>query len=296
MVLLILSLYGCTMISAVPAVTATVTVSGAAPATTHAATGVLTVHFLDVGQADSEFIELPDGRTLLIDAGNSENGGAVVRFIKAAGYDTIDFLVATHPHADHIGGMAEVINDLNIRSIYMPKVTDNTKTFTDLLKTIRAKGLQVSTAKAGVILIDDSGLKVSMLSPVSSDYDELNNYSAVMRIVYRQTSFIFMGDAQALSENALVKSGVDLRADVLKVGHHGSDTSTGKAFLQAVSPKIAVISVGAGNDYGHPAAATLTKLTKIGAAVYRTDKNGRITVTTDGTALNVTTDRKGAQP
>ena len=253
----------------------------------------LAVHYLDVGQADSEFIELPNGKTMLIDAGNQADGDDVVRAVKALGHNTVDILVATHPHADHIGGMEKVVRSLKILAVYMPKVTDGTKTYTDLLKALRDRGLSVSSARAGVTILDEDGLRITLLSPVSDRYDDLNNTSAVVKLVFKRTSFLFMGDAETLSENAILKSGADVKADVLKVGHHGSDTSTGKSFLKAVSPKIAVISVGAGNDYGHPDASTLSKLDKAGTTVYRTDKNGTVTVFSDGSALSVSAAKKG---
>ena len=279
---LVCALSACSIFSAKPL--------GAGNTPSHAE--MLSVRFLDVGQADAEFIELPNGTTMLIDAGNSDDGPNIVRLMKASGYNTIDILVATHPHADHIGGMAYVIEQLGIGSVYMPKVSDSTKTYEELLKAIRTKGLKISTVKAGVTLLDSDGLKVTFLAPVSSGYEDLNNESAVIKLLYKNTSFLFMGDAETRSENEILKSGADVRADVLKVGHHGSDSSTGKAFLQAVSPKIAVISVGAGNDYGHPDASTLTKLQKAGAEIYRTDQSGMVTVLSDGTSVVVTTEKK----
>ena len=222
----------------------------------------LTVHFLDVGQGDAIFIELPNGETMLIDAGNEENGDQIVNYIEACGYGTIDYLVATHPHADHIGGMAYVINHLSIGSIYMPKVSTTTQTYYDLLTAIQDKGLTVQTAKAGVSILNISSLAVTMLAPNKDQYNDLNNYSAVIKITYKSNTFLFMGDAETLSENEITS---DVSADVLKVGHHGSSYSTGQAFLNKVGPAYAVISVGADNDYGHPTQSTLDKLTAASA-------------------------------
>lgn len=244
----------------------------------------LVVNFLNVGQADSQFIELPNGQTMLIDAGNPDDGDDIIRFIKGKGYTKVDFLIATHPHADHIGGMAKVIESLDIKSIYMPKVSNNTKTFEDLLLTIQNKGLKVNTAKAGISIIDSSNLQINIIAPNSISYDDLNNYSAVIKLIYGNTSFLFMGDAETRSENEIT---TDVNADVFKVGHHGSNSSTGQSFLDKVSPKYAVISVGANNDYGHPAQKTLDKLSAADIVIYRTDKDETIIFTSDGESITV---------
>ena len=244
----------------------------------------LSVHFLDVGQGDSTFIVLPSGKTMLIDAGESQYGNLIVNYIKAKGYSTIDYLIATHPHADHIGGMSQVIEQLQVSSVYMPNATTTTQTYTDLLTAIKNAGLQISIAKAGVYLVDSDNLAVSILAPNSTQYEDLNNYSAVIQLTYKNNAFLFMGDAETLSENEIT---ADVNADVLKIGHHGSDSSTGQAFLNKVLPKYAVISVGAENSYGHPTEATLNKLSAAGVMTYRTDKDGTIVFTSDGTNISV---------
>jgi len=248
----------------------------------------LTVNFLDVGQGDSIFIELPNNETILIDAGNAENGADIVNYIKAEGYDTINYLVGTHPHADHIGGMAYVVDNLNISAIYMPKVSNNTSTFEDLLLTIKDKGLSINTAKAGVDLINLDKLRVSIVAPNSGSYEDLNDYSAVIKITFGNNTFLFMGDAGTTSESEITG---DIKADVLKIGHHGSASSTGITFLNKVLPKYAVISVGLNNDYGHPTQTTLDKLSEAGAVIYRTDKNGTIVFASDGTNISVSTEK-----
>lgn len=244
----------------------------------------LVVHYIDVGQADSMFIELPNSQTMLIDAGNDENGSQIVNYIKALGYPKITYLIATHPHADHIGGMAYVVRNINIGSVYMPKATTTTETYKDLLSAISNKGLSVLSAKAGVEVFNANNLSVGMLAPNKDSYDDLNNYSAVVKIAYKSSSFLFMGDAESMSENEITS---DVSADVLKVGHHGSTSSTSQTFLNKVHPKYAVISVGAGNDYGHPAQTTLDKLSAIGATIYRTDKDGTVVFTSNGSTISV---------
>ena len=246
--------------------------------------GELRVSFIDVGQGDSEFIELPNGETLLIDAGTNETGADVVNYIESLGYSSIDYVVGTHPHEDHIGGLDDVIRTFDVESVYMPKVTADTKTFEDVLDAVAEKGLSINTAKAGVSIVDGEDLSVKMLAPVLDEYDNTNDYSAVIRIVYDDTSFIFMGDAEQYAEDLITG---DVDSDVLKVGHHGSSTSTGEAFLERVSPSYAVISCGFDNSYGHPHTETIEKLG--GIPVFRTDEMGTIVATSEGSEISFRT-------
>lgn len=243
----------------------------------------IVVHFLDVGQGDSEFIELPNGECMLIDSGTAEYSQTVIESIEEYGYTSVDYVVATHPHADHIGGMSEIIESFDIGEVYMPKASASTKTFENLLTAVSDKGLTVNTAKAGVEIYSDSTLKMEFLAPVNSDYEDLNNYSAVLKITYGGNSFLFTGDAEDVSEAEMLDDNYNLlNSDVLKVGHHGSSSSSTAEFLSAVNPEYAVISCGADNSYGHPHNEAVERLTDIGAEVYRTDKQGTITVTCDG--------------
>ena len=246
----------------------------------------LRVNFIDVGQGDSEFIELPNGETLLIDAGTNETGADVVNYIESLGYSSIDYVVGTHPHEDHIGGLDDVIRTFDVESVYMPKVTADTKTFEDVLDAVDEKGLTINTAKAGVTLVDGDRLSVKMLAPVLDEYDNTNDYSAVIKVVYGDTSFLFTGDAEEYAESLITG---DVSADVLKVGHHGSSTSTGEAFLERVSPSYAVISCGLGNSYGHPHIETMEKLGSLGIPVLRTDEMGTVVAESDGTEINIKT-------
>ena len=254
----------------------------------------IVVHFLDVGQGDSEFIELPGGKCMLIDAGTPEYSQTVIESINSYGYSSIDYLVATHPHADHIGGMSDVVERFDIGEIYMPKVFASTKAFENLLNAISDKDLKISTAKAGVEVYSDSFLKMEFLAPVGNSYDDLNNSSAVLKISCGSNSFLFTGDAEELSEKEMLKNNyTSLDADVLKVGHHGSDSSSTYDFLNAVSPKYAAISCGVDNSYGHPHKETLESLDKAGVETYRTDKQGTITITCDGNGgFNIETEEK----
>lgn len=259
--------------------------------TNHPSTpGPLKVHFLDVGQADSILVQLPNGQNMLVDAGNNDDGNTVVNYLKKAGVKKIDYLVGTHPHEDHIGGLDIVIKSFDIGNVYMPRVTHTTKTYEDVLKAVQAKGLKITPSKAGVEVVNTNGLSAVVLAPHRASYEELNNYSAVIKVTFGQVSFLLTGDAEEQSEfEMLASSVVSPKADVLKVGHHGSSSSTSIRFLKAVNPKYTVISVGAGNDYGHPHKETLERLK--GLKVYRTDLNGTIVFTTDGKEIKVTTNK-----
>ncbi len=252
--------------------------------------GNMVVHFLDVGQGDSIFVQLPSGEIMLVDAGTRSMGKNVVNYLKKAGVRKIDYLVATHPHEDHIGGMTAVVQEFEIDRIYMPKVTHSTKTYEDLLKSIQARGLKIKKAVAGVEIINSGELRAELIAPNKASYAEVNNYSTVIKLSFGQVAFLLTGDAEEQSEKEMLASGVSLAVDVLKVGHHGSSSSTSTAFLDAVSPKYAVISCGAGNDYGHPHAETLRKLS--GTQIFRTDLDGSIVFTTDGENLRVSAEKR----
>lgn len=245
----------------------------------------LTVHFIDVGQADSILITMKDA-AMLIDAGNNEDSQLVVDYIKDRGITALDYVVATHPHEDHIGGMDAVINAFEVKSIIMPRVESTTKTFEDVLEAISNKGLKVTPPVPGT-KYPLGEAEFTILAPNSEAYEDTNDYSVVIKLQYGATSFLFTGDAGFESEEEMLEKGYDLRADLLKVAHHGSRYSTSMEFLEAVQPKIAVISVGEDNDYGHPAPETLQRLRQAGAEIYRTDESGTIIATSDGKAIEM---------
>lgn len=251
----------------------------------------LMVHFLDVGQADSILIQTPDGKNMLIDAGNRDDGDFVVGYLKKNKVKKIDVVIGTHPHEDHIGAMAQVIRSFDVDKIYLPNTINNTKTFEDMLLAIKGKGLKINRAKGGMEIPFSNDAKVMVLAPNGEKYEDLNNYSVVVKITYKNNSFLFAGDAEKTSEEEMIKKGYDLHADVLKIGHHGSTSSTSQEFLKRVSPKYAVIMVGANNDYGHPHKKTLDLLKKNDIKIYRTDINGTIVMVSDGSSIKVYSER-----
>lgn len=254
--------------------------------------GKLTVHFLDVGQADSILIQAPGGQAILIDGGNNADGPSVVNYLKQQGITRLNAVIATHPHEDHIGGLDTVLNTFPVETVYLPNVTHTSRTFEDFVTAARKAGKRIQV-KPGVKL-NIPGITAVFLAPHRSYYEDLNDYSAVLKLTYGKVSFLFAGDAEATSESEMVNSGSDLSSTILKVGHHGSDSSTTAAFLRAVSPKYAVISVGEGNPYGHPSESTLERLRNAGVTVYRTDQNGNIVATSDGSTVKFTTSRAGS--
>lgn len=256
------------------------------------ASGTLEVYFFDVGQGDSELIRLPGGENILIDAGTSSTEDELVGELRSLGAETLDLVVATHPHADHIGGMAAVIDAFDVRQVVMPRISESdtptTKTYENLLQSIADKGLTIMPAEPGDELLSSGGAVLTVLAPNGEDYGDLNNYSVVLRLTYGEDSFLFTGDAEEASEEEMLSLDWPLTATVLKCGHHGSETSTSPAFLDAVSPQYAVISCGVDNDYGHPDAVTLEKLEAAGAEVFRTDRQGTILASTEGSGVTMT--------
>jgi beta-lactamase superfamily II metal-dependent hydrolase len=246
----------------------------------------LSVHFIDVGQGDCSLVKT-QGAAVLIDGGEKGNDKAVVAYLKNQGVTQIDYLIATHPDSDHIGSLADIIAQYPPKNVIMPKLseknTPSTKTYTRLLEAIKGSGAKVIAAVPGNSYTI-GGAELQILAPLAQ-YDDTNNMSVVTKITYGSVSFLMTGDAETASEKAMLSSGEDLRADVLKVGHHGSSTSSGKEFLAAVKPSVAVISCGEGNSYGHPNQKTLSRLGEIGAKVYRTDLLGSIVLATDGKEL-----------
>lgn len=245
-------------------------------------TDVVKVEYIDVGQADAILIE-NDKKYMLIDAGNNEDGDLLVNYFKDKNITDFEYVVATHPHEDHIGGMDNIIKNFNIKNYYMPDCYTTTKTFEELLDALEEKNLYFETPDIdSEFVLGDALFKVLY---TGTDKRDLNNTSIVLRMTYKDVSFMFTGDATNVTEKKILAK--DLQSDVLKVGHHGSQYSTSDEFLDKVNPKYAIISVGTGNVYDHPKDITLNKLK--GIEVHRTDKEGTIRVISDGKNIDIET-------
>ena len=268
------------------ACTVTINLGGADTSAAPNSESKLIVHFLDVGQGDSIFIELPNGKTMLVDAGENYHGQGIIDYVQTIGYHKLDYVVATHPHEDHIGSMPYIVRNFEIGSIYMPDVTANTATFESLLKAIKAKGLRVKNGRTGVHIIKDGELTADIIAPDKPDESNLNNSSIVLLLTFGNVSYLLTGDAETKELNAIR---ADMHATVLKAGHHGSKTSTTQTLLKKISPSVTVISCGKNNDYGHPHAEVLKMLKSVNSSVYRTDRDQTVIVATDGSSLTVST-------
>ncbi|MHC6178947.1 ComEC/Rec2 family competence protein [Clostridium sp. JNZ X4-2] len=245
----------------------------------------LRVHYIDIGQGDSELVQV-NGKNLLIDAGPNDSKDKLLSYLSGQGIKKLDYVIATHPDEDHIGGMSSVIKKYNINKFYAPKKTSNTRTFESMITALKRKNMKINVPTPSATELNlGKNTTAEVLAPNNTDYEDTNNYSVVLKITYGTTKFLFTGDAENKSEREMIDKNYDLSADVLKVGHHGSSSSTSDEFLNKVNPKAAVISCGKNNKYGHPTKKTINKLKKKGIQIYRTDVDGSILLTSDGNKI-----------
>lgn len=233
-------------------------------------------HFIDVGQADSILVEC-DGEYMLIDAGDNSSGTKIQSYLNKQGCYKLKYFIMTHPDADHIGGADVIITKFDIETLLAPNYAKDTATFRDVVDAIKYKDYSITEPICGDTYTLGSS-SFTILGPIRNNYEDVNNFSIVIKQTYGDTSFLFMGDAMEEEELDILASGFDLKADVLKVGHHGSKTSTTGRFISAVDPKCAVISCGEGNDYGHPHAEVLNSLRSKDVLLFRTDEMGTVVV------------------
>lgn len=249
------------------------------------------VHFIDVGQGDSTLV-ISQGEAMLIDSGDKDDSNKIEKYLEKQGVTELKYLIATHPHADHIGEMSEIIDQFQVDKFIMPKVkadmTPTTTIYEKMLKSIKANGLKITQAKP--MKFELGSCKVELFTP-KKDYDDLNNYSTLVKITDGENSFLITGDCETTEEKDTLSQGYDVSAKVLKAGHHGSSTSSGVDFLNKVMPRYAVISCGKGNKYGHPHEETVTRLKKYASHLYVTADVGTIVFSSDGEGLSVSAEK-----
>ena len=240
----------------------------------------LKVHFIDVGQADCILIE-SSNQYMLVDAGNNADEELIISYLNNLGIKRLEYVIGTHPHEDHIGSLDAVIRNYEIGKVILPEKEHTTKTFENVLDAIEEKNLKITKPKVGdKYEIGDASFVI--IAPNNDYGDELNNWSVGIKLTLEDTSFVMCGDAEKEAEEDILSNGIDLKADVLKLGHHGSRTSSSKDFVDAVDPSYIVITCGADNSYGHPHKETMKWLKKRGIPFFRTDKQGTIIATSDG--------------
>lgn len=247
--------------------------------------GELKVHYINVGQADSILIQ-QGSNNMLIDAGNNIDVNTIVSYLKAQGVTTLNYVVMTHVHSDHVGSMDTVIKTFDIGTVYMPRTTSNTKTFEDVIDAMKVKNLKITAPEPGKSFnLVEAECKI--LAPNSDEYKDLNDTSIVLKVTFGENNFLFQGDAEGVSEKEILAKGFDVSADVLKLGHHGSSSSSTSSYLDKVfvdnsKPKYAIVSCGSNNVYNHPNKETMAKLKQRNIKVYRTDECGTIVMKSDG--------------
>ena len=247
------------------------------------------VHFIDVGQGDCALV-LCDGQTMLIDGGEASQSSKVYAYLKEHGVDHLNFIVASHAHADHVGGLSGALNYAIVDVALCPVQDYDTKTFQSFVKYLGQQNIAITIPHTGDIY-ELGSATIQILAPLR-DYEDPNDTSIVIKVIYGETSFFFTGDATRIAEADILGAGYDLSATVLKVGHHGSDTSTSYPFLREIMPKYAIISVGKDNEYGHPTDNTLSRLRDADVQVFRTDQQGTVICVSDGKTVSFEAEKK----
>lgn len=246
----------------------------------------LEVHYIDVGQGDSILIKGSE-TNMLIDGGSSSYSDYLIDYLISQNISRLDYIVATHPHEDHIGSLDEVIDYFQVEQVIMPNVTHTSRAFENLLDSIERNNLSITSAKVGDSY-DIGDARAVIIAPISESYSSLNNYSVVIKLINGENSFLFTGDAEYISEKEMLDNDYKiLKADVLNLGHHGSSTSTSEEFFRAVDPDYGVISAGEGNSYGHPHWEIIELLESNNIEYYRTDLDGTIIFSSDGENMSI---------
>ncbi|MDR1754414.1 MAG: MBL fold metallo-hydrolase [Eubacterium sp.] len=252
----------------------------------------LIVHFIDVDQGDCQLIQTRK-YSVLIDTGEEKYAERVINYLKAQDIDTLDYVILTHPHSDHIGGFGKIADEFRTENLIMPRINDEvvptTSSFERVLDRIEKYSIEFSYSQEEQIIVLGE-TEIEFLAPVK-DYDDLNNYSIVFKLTHADNSFLFTGDIENDAENDIYDTAADLRADVIKIAHHGSNGSSQKKILNAVGGKYAVIGVGSDNSYGHPGEKTLSNLRDLNYQTYRTDAHGSIVFISNGIDLKIMKER-----
>ncbi len=269
--------------------------NSAPPATVVPGQNPLKIAFLDVGQGDSILIQAPNGQTMLIDGGRSTNlaNSVIIPKLQEWGAKQVDVLIPTHPDQDHIAGLVGVLENFPVKRAALTGQVHSTQIYERLLSDIRDKNIEALKVRTGTVIPFDPSVKIEVLNPDDDEVnsDDTNDASIVIKLTYGSTSFLLTGDAEMPANKTMLNHGFDVRSTVLKLGHHGSRTSTNEDWLKAVQPQLGIISVGKDNSFGHPHPEVIKALEKLGIQYIRTDEHGTITVTSDGASIHITSDR-----